>query len=130
VRPPLFVLHPPALSSGVMSLVVSLLINTGAIFVTSYVLPGVHLAGVEPALVAAVVMGVINTFVKPVLILLTLPITVLTLGLFVLVLNALLVLLVSALVPGFDVDGFWWALLFSVVLSVVNAFLHQIQSRI
>lgn len=113
-----------------MRLLLRLLINAAAIFITSYLLPGVQLDGVVPAVVAAVVMGVVNTFVKPVLVLLTFPITVLTLGLFMLVLNALLVLLVAYIVPGFDVDGFWWALLFSVVLSVVNAFLHQIESRI
>lgn len=112
-----------------MRIIVSLLINAAAIFVTAYILPGVELSGVEPALVAAVLMGVINAFLKPVLVLLTLPITVLTLGLFMLVINALLVLLVSAVVPGFEVDGFWWALVFSIVLAIVNAFLHRIEPR-
>jgi putative membrane protein len=113
-----------------MGFLVSLLINAGAIFITAYILPGVEVDSVVTAVVAAVVMGVINAFVKPVLVLLTLPITVLTLGLFALVLNALLVLLVSVIVPGFAVDGFWWALAFSIVLALVNGFLHQIQSRI
>ena len=121
-----------------MHLLVTLLANAAAIFVTAYLLPGVHLStppgwrlfdgdpGLAPAIVTAVVLGLINTVVKPILLILTFPITLATLGLFVLVLNALLVLLASAVVPGFAVDGFWWALAFSLVLSIVNSFLHRL----
>ena len=73
-----------------------------------------------------VVLGIINAFIKPVLIILTLPINILTLGLFTFVINALIIILTSGLVPGFKVNGFWWALLFSIVLSIVNSFLHQL----
>ena len=113
-----------------MQILISLLINALAIWITAYLLPGVHLAGVVPALIAAVVIGLINAILKPVLIVLTLPITLVTLGLFLLVLNALLILLASAVVPGFEVDGFWWALLFSVVLTLVNGVLHQVQAHL
>lgn len=73
------------------------------------------------ALVLAVVLGVLNAFIKPIFVVLTFPITVLTLGLFALVLNALFILVAAAIVPGFQVDGFWWALIFSIVLSFINA---------
>jgi putative membrane protein len=99
-----------------------------AIGVAAYLLPGVTVT-VMGALVLAVVLGIINTFIKPVILLLTLPLTILTLGLFSLVVNALFILLASVIVPGFHVDGFWWALLFALVLSLVNAFFHAIEKK-
>ena len=113
-----------------MQLVIRLLVNTLAILITAYLLPGVQLDGFLPGLITAIVLGLINTFVKPVLIILTLPITILTLGLFLLVINAVVILLTSALVPGFYVNGFWWALLFSLVLSIVNWILHSIEAGV
>jgi putative membrane protein len=89
-------------------------------------LPGVIVEGFISALVLAVVLGAINMFLKPILVLLTLPINILTLGLFSLVINALLIMLASAIVPGFSVSGFWWALAFSLVLSIVTAVLSRI----
>jgi putative membrane protein len=103
-----------------MSLLVHWLIYAIAIVITAYLLPGVRLSGFSAALVAALVLGLVNTFIKPVLLLLTLPLNILTLGLLTFVINALLILLTSALVPGFVVTGFWWALLFSLVLSIIN----------
>jgi putative membrane protein len=97
------------------------LLSALAIMVTAYLLPGVELAGFFPALVAAVIIGLINTFIKPFLIILTLPINIVTLGLFTLIINALLIMLASAIVPGFQVAGLWWAMLFSVVLFFVNS---------
>ena len=82
--------------------------------------------GVTTAIVVAIVLGIVNTFLKPMLIFLTLPITVFTFGFFILVLNALMILLVTKLVPGFSVQNFWWALLFSFVLSIVNSFLNAL----
>lgn len=96
------------------------LISGLAIVIAAYLLPGIRLSGFFAALVTALVLGLINAVIKPVLLLLTLPINLLTLGLFTLVINALLVLLTSRIVPGFQVDGFWWALAFSVVLTLVN----------
>ncbi len=102
------------------------LISALAILVSANLLPGVHVASFFTALTVSVVLGIINAILKPILIILSLPITILTLGLFTLVIDALLILLTSALVPGFRVDGFWWAIIFSLVLSVVNSFLHQL----
>jgi putative membrane protein len=96
------------------------LVSAAAIGIAAYLLAGVTVTPVA-AVVLAVILGAINRFIKPLLLLLTLPITILTLGIFALVVNAGLVLLASAIVPGFVVDGFWWALAFSVVLWLVNA---------
>lgn len=109
-----------------MSILINWVVSALAILVTAYVLPGVQVSSFTSALVAAVVLGVVNAFIKPILIVLTLPITILTLGLFTLVLNALLILLTAKLVPGFGVDGFLWAFLFSIILSLVNSFLHKL----
>lgn len=103
-----------------MNIIIHWLIATVAVIISAFLIPGVHVGGFLSALVAAVVLGFLNTFIKPLLILFTLPINILTLGLFTLVINALLILLASAVVPGFRVDGFWWAVLFSIVLAIVN----------
>lgn len=91
----------------------------------AYILPGVSINGVFAAFVTALVIGILNTFILPIIVLLTLPVTVLTLGAFLFVINALLVLLASAIVPGFHVDGFGWALLFSVIVSLTSVFLSS-----
>jgi len=109
-----------------MKLLANLLIGGLAVFVSAYVLPGIHVDSFVTAVIVAVILGVVNAFIKPLLVLLTLPVTILTLGLFVFVINALMVLLVAAIVPGFKVDGFWMALLFSFVLSAINWFLHAL----
>jgi putative membrane protein len=103
-----------------MGFLVNWLIYALAIFITAHLLPGVRLSGYAAALATAVVLGLANTFIKPLLLLLTLPLNILTLGLFTLVINALLIMLTSAVVPGFSVAGFWHALLFSLVLTIVN----------
>ncbi|OHA88046.1 MAG: hypothetical protein A2741_00090 [Candidatus Zambryskibacteria bacterium RIFCSPHIGHO2_01_FULL_43_27] len=108
-----------------MNTIVNWLLQAIAILIAAYVLPGVTVSGFVTALVLAVILGAINTFIKPILVILTLPITVVTLGLFLLVINALLVMLASAVVPGFAVAGFWWAVLFAIVLSVVSSILHR-----
>jgi putative membrane protein len=91
-----------------------------AIIITAYLLPGVQIEGFFAALVTALILGLINAIIKPVLILFTLPLNILTLGLFTLVINALLIMLAAAIVPGFTVQGFWWALFFGIVLAIVN----------
>jgi putative membrane protein len=95
------------------------LIGTLSILITAYLIPGVQVTFVG-ALVLAVVLALINILIKPVLFFLTLPINILSLGLFSLVLNALLVMLADKIVPGFSISGFWIALLFSIVLSLIN----------
>ncbi len=96
------------------------LVSTIAILIAAYLLPGVEVTLVG-ALVLAVVLAILNLFIKPILILLTLPINIVTLGLFSLVINALLVLLADKIVPGFAISGFWIAVLFSIVLSLINS---------
>ncbi|MFN8176813.1 MAG: phage holin family protein [bacterium] len=100
-----------------------------ALGVTAWILPGVHLASIGALLVAALVLGFLNAVLKPVLVLLTLPITILTLGVFYLVLNAILFALGATLVPGFRVDGFGWAFLGALVMSLVSTFLGTFVSK-
>ncbi len=95
-------------------------------FLTAYLLPNVDVDGYGTALIVALVLSIANIIVKPILILFTIPITILTLGLFLLVINALIILLVDYLVDGFDVDGFWWALLFSLILSIFNSLFEDL----
>jgi putative membrane protein len=96
-----------------------------AVLLTAYLLPGVHVEHYGYALLAAVFISLANVLVKPILIILTIPITVITLGLFLLVINALIILLVEAIIPGFGVDGFWWALAFSLILSIFNSMFSE-----
>lgn len=103
-----------------MNFLLQWLVSGLAIIITAYLLPGVRVTGFFAALVTALILGLINAFIRPVLILLTLPLNILTLGLFTLVINALLILLAAAIVPGFSVQGFWWALLFGLVLAVIS----------
>jgi len=102
-----------------MNIFINWLIMAIAVVFSAYILPGVTLSGFGAALLAALVLGLINAFIKPLLLLLTLPINILTLGLFTLVINAVVIMMASAIVPGFKVDGFWYAMLFSIVLSFV-----------
>ncbi|MDB5189096.1 MAG: rane protein of unknown function [Parcubacteria group bacterium] len=97
------------------------LVTALAILIAAYLIPGVSVTLVG-ALVLAVVLGIINVFFKPVITLLTLPINIVTLGIFSLVVNALLIMLAAMLVPGFHVNGFWAAFFFSIVVSLVTAF--------
>ncbi len=104
-----------------MDLLIRLVISTVAVFVTAYILPGIHLeGGWTKALIVAVVLGLVNAFIRPILLILTLPINILTLGLFTFVIMALMILLVGAIVPGFVVDNFWWALAFALIFSIIN----------
>ena len=109
-----------------MAFLIKWLVNALAIGITAYLLPGVRVSGFFAALVTALVLGLVNTFIRPLLLLLTLPLNILTLGLLTLVINALLIMLVAAVVPGFSVRGFWWALLFGLVLAVINYFLNVV----
>ncbi|MBL0741913.1 phage holin family protein [Chryseolinea lacunae] len=104
-----------------MNGLIRFLLSGLAVFLTAYILPGVHVEHYGYALLVAAVLGLANFIIKPILIILTIPITVVTLGLFLLVINALMILLVDYLVPGFSVDGFWWALAFSLILSIFNS---------
>ncbi len=112
-----------------MNFVIHWFIATLAIIISAYLLPGAQIDNFFAAVVTALVLGLINAFIKPFLILFTLPINILTLGLFTLVINASLIMLTQAIVRGFHVGGFWHALLFSVVLSIINFALSQIEKE-
>ena len=103
-----------------MKTIIHFLVSAIAILISAYLLPGVYVNGLITAFILAVILGVVNTFVRPVLVLLTLPLTVVTFGLFILVINALLIMFASYIVPGFTVAGFWYAFLFGIVLAAVD----------
>lgn len=111
-----------------MNFIVKLIISTLAVLITAYLLPGVEIVDNNffTALIVAAVLAFLNAVVKPVMIILTIPITFVTLGFFLLVINALMILLAAKIVDGFHVDGFWWALLFSVILSIVTSVMESI----
>jgi putative membrane protein len=109
-----------------MRLIVFLLVNTIAVFIAAYILPGVHVDSVITAFIVAILLGIINTIIRPILLLLTFPITLMTLGLFTLVINGLLVLLVTYFVKDFTVDNFLWAVGFSIIVSLVSWFLSKV----
>ncbi len=109
-----------------MQILIGWLLSAMVILSGAYLFPqGVRVDGFQTALVTALILGIINAFLKPVLLILTLPINLMTLGFFTLVINAGLIMLTSSLVSGFQVESFWWALLFSLFLGFVNFFLHR-----
>jgi putative membrane protein len=108
-----------------MNFLIRILVTALVAFGLSYILSGVHMDTFITALLVAVVLAVLNALVKPILVLLTLPITIVTLGLFLFVINALIIIICDKLISGFSVDGFWWALLFSILLSIVSSFLYS-----
>jgi putative membrane protein len=109
-----------------MFLMLKWLIMAVSIVVAAYVIPGVTLASFWSAVWVALFLGIVNVLIKPILILVTLPINILTLGLFTFVINAVLILLASSVIKGFQVNGFWTAMLFSIILSIVNYVLSHI----
>lgn len=112
-----------------MSLIIRLVLSAVGVLIAAYILPGVNVDGFFAAIVVSVILGILNWTIKPLLILFTLPLTFLTLGLFLLVINAGIILLADVVVPGFEVDGFWWALLFSLVMTVLNSFFQDISGE-
>ena len=109
-------------------LLVKWLIMAVSIMAAAYVIPGVTVSGFFAGCWVALFLGIVNVLIKPLLILITLPINVLTLGLFTFVINAVLVLLASAVIKGFQVSGFWSAMFFSIILSLVNYLLTYLLS--
>ncbi|HSX48747.1 MAG TPA: phage holin family protein [Candidatus Saccharimonadales bacterium] len=104
-----------------MEILINLLLSGIAVLISAYILPGVKVDGFVTALAVAILLAVVNLFIKPLVLFLTFPINILTLGLFTFVINALMVLIVSSIVPGFKVDGILWAIVFSIVLSLVSS---------
>ncbi len=109
-----------------MKLILRLLLTALAVIVLAEILPGITVASYGTAVVVAIVLALLRMFVKPVLILLTLPITIVTLGLFLLIVNAIIILMAGYLVEGFNVETIWWALLFSLLLSLFQSVLFSI----
>lgn len=113
-----------------MNAIVRFLLSGLAVLLTSYLLGGVHVEHYGYALLVAVLLSLANLLIKPILVILTIPITILTFGLFLLVINVIIVLLVDALIPsGFEVDGFWWALAFSIILAIFNSLFADIAGK-
>ncbi len=108
-----------------MNLIIKLLLNAIAVFVLAEVLNGVYVDNYVTSLIVAAVLSVLNILVKPILIILTLPVTIMTLGLFLFVINAIIILLADRLIDGFAVDGIWTAILFSVLLCILQSLLHS-----
>ena len=108
-----------------MGLIIRICMTGIVVFLLAQILPGVAVADYFTAILVAVILALLNFIVKPVLVLLTLPITVLTLGLFLLVINAIIILLADALMNGFEISGFWIALLFSLLLSLFQSILFS-----
>lgn len=109
-----------------MNIVVALILNSLALLATAYIVPGFKVADAQTAVLAAIVLGVVNTFIKPALLFLTAPLTLLTLGLFAFVVNAIVLWIVAAFVGGVTIDGLLPAILAAVVLSVVSTALSTL----
>jgi putative membrane protein len=107
-----------------MRFLARLFLNALAILAAAYFIPGLRLTGPLPALIAGAVLGFVNAIVRPIVLLLTLPLTLLTFGLFLFVVNAICLALTAALVPGFDIEGFWSALFGALVVTVVSWILN------
>lgn len=103
-----------------MKLILTWLISAIAILLSAWIAPGVTITGFGAALLAAIVLGAVNSFIRPVILFFTLPINILTMGLFTLVINAGMVALAAFIIPGFSIAGFWTALLFTLILSAVT----------
>jgi putative membrane protein len=104
-----------------MNLIIRLLITAVVAFLLTKILPGVEFAGFGTAIIFAVVLGLLNLFVKPILSLFGLPLTIITLGLFALVINAAIIQIADYFIDGMAVDGFWWAFVFSILLTLVTS---------
>ncbi len=109
-----------------MALIFVWILNAVALLVVAYLLPGITVASFGSALIAALVLGLVNMLVKPVLVLLTLPITIVTLGLFLIVINALLFWFVGSVLKGFQVNGFWWAVGGAILYSIISGLLTKL----
>jgi len=103
-----------------MRFLIKTILSTLAVIMTAYLLPGVHVRNFISALWVALILALLNIVLKPLLVILTIPVTILTFGLFLLVINAVLVLIADDFVSGFFVESFWWAVLFSIIMSLIT----------
>lgn len=109
-----------------MSIIVNLLITGLAVYLTAKLLPGVKVDGYWSSIIVAAVIGILNAVLKPLLIFLSIPANILTLGLFTFVIDALIILIASQILDSFKVDNFWWALLFSIIVSFITNLIYKI----
>jgi len=107
-------------------MITTIIINAVAVFAGAYILKGVHVKGFLTALGIAILLSLVNAFIKPLIVFLTLPLTIVTLGLFILVINAWMLMLVDKLIDGFRIDSFPWALIFGIVIAIFNGLIHVI----
>ena len=112
-----------------MKFILRMLLTAAAVLLIGNFLSGVHVENYTVAILVALVLGFLFAFLKPILVVLTLPITIVTLGLFLLVINTLLILIADKVVSGFTVDGFWIAMLFSVLLSIAQSLLYSLMDE-
>jgi putative membrane protein len=108
-----------------MKILFKILITAILVMLISHFMKGVHVANFSTSIIVAIVLGLLNIFVKPILILFTLPVTIFTLGLFLLAINAIIILLCTKIVGGFSIDSFWTAFIFSVVLSILQSIMYS-----
>ncbi|MDF0720510.1 MULTISPECIES: phage holin family protein [Chryseobacterium group] len=111
-----------------MRIIINLLVTAAVAFLLTKVLSGVHIDGFSTAIVFAIVLGILNLIVSPILKLLGLPLTIITLGLFSLVINAIVILIADYFIEGMQIDGFWWAFIFSIALSLITSLVSGIFS--
>ena len=109
-----------------MNLILRILLSAIAVVILAKILPGVGVDSYTTAIIVAIVLSLLNFIVKPILVILTLPVTILTLGLFLLIINAIIILLADYFIDGFQVNNIWWALLFSLLLSFLQSILYSI----
>ena len=109
-----------------MKFIINLILNALAIMLTAYLLPGIEIENFTSALMLAVVLAILNATLKPFLIVLTIPVTIFTLGLFLIVINALVILAADYFIPGSNIDGFWWAVFFGLIMSILNSILYNL----
>lgn len=109
-----------------MKFILKILLSALAVLLLANVLPGIEVEGYVTAIIVALVLSLLNLIVKPVLIILTLPVTIITLGLFLLIINAVIILLADSFIGGFEVGNIWWALIFSLLLSILQSILYSL----
>ena len=109
-----------------MGFIANLLISALAVYLTAWLLPGIVVKSFWSAMGISFIIGLLNVLVRPLLTLLTIPVTIVTLGLFLFVIDALIIMLAAKLLDGFIVNGFWWALIFSIIVTSVTNFLYRI----
>ncbi len=109
-----------------MKLILNLLIQSFGVFLTAYLLPGVKVETFSTAVIVALLLGIINSFLRPILIFLTLPLTILSLGLSIFIINGALIYLISVFIPEFTISSFFWAIIFSFTISIINTLLFSL----